>query len=45
MSVNKKFKYIKVYKILKKVSGNQNIVEKAVQTFVDRYILRGRRSE
>ncbi|MCL5100553.1 MAG: hypothetical protein M1122_01175 [Candidatus Marsarchaeota archaeon] len=38
--VNKKFRYVKVYTILKKIGGNVNPLAKSVQKFMDRYIAR-----
>ncbi len=35
--INKKFRYVKTYQILKKVNENSNAVSKFVQGFIDRY--------
>ncbi len=40
VTINRKVQHIKSYNILKKVSGNQNILSKAMQKFVDRYMLK-----
>ncbi len=40
VTVNKKVKYVKVYKILKKVNQNSNLVSDLMLKFVDKYILK-----
>jgi hypothetical protein len=36
--INRKFRYVKTYMVLKKVNENTNAVSKLVQGFVDRYL-------
>ena len=36
VSINRKYQYVKVYNILKKVNENMNPVSKAAARFVDR---------
>ncbi|MCL5675435.1 MAG: hypothetical protein M1611_02375 [Candidatus Marsarchaeota archaeon] len=38
--VNKQYKYMRIYNIVKKVSGNPNIISKAIQSLVDKYIVK-----
>ncbi len=36
--INKKFAYVRTYKILKSVNQNTNVLSKFVQNLVDKYI-------
>ena len=38
--VNRQYKYMRIYNIVKKVSGNPNIVSKIIQSLVDKYIVK-----
>lgn len=44
-TINKKVQHIKSYNILKKVSGNQNAISRAMQKFVDKYMLKKKGAE
>ncbi len=35
--VNKRFRYIRVYKIVKRIEGNENAISKALAAFVDKF--------
>ena len=43
--VNKKFRYVKVYAIKKKINENTNFASKAFQKLVDRYLLKRKNME
>lgn len=45
IAVNKKFKYVKIYNIKKKVNENTNAVSQFMQRFVDKYILKTQKVE
>jgi hypothetical protein len=45
VTVNKRVQHIRSYNIIKKVSGNQNALSKAMQKLVDRYLLKKKGSE
>ncbi len=38
--INKKFSYVKSYRILKSTKGNTNALSKAVQKLIDKYVLK-----
>jgi hypothetical protein len=40
VTLNKKFKYVKIYNVKKKVNENTNAVSQFMQRFVDKYILK-----
>lgn len=44
-TVNKKFRYVKVYKIVKRVNQNTNAVSQFMEKFVDKYILKRNKVE
>ncbi|MGC8538312.1 MAG: hypothetical protein ACP5MK_00370 [Candidatus Micrarchaeia archaeon] len=37
-TVNKKFEYVKVYRIVKKVNENTNSISRLMQKLVDKYL-------
>lgn len=40
MEVKKKFKNMRIYKITKRVNDNTNSLSRAMQSFVDKYLLK-----
>lgn len=44
-TVNKRFRYVKVYNIVKRVNQNTNAISELMEKFVDRYILKRKRVE
>lgn len=44
-TVNKRFRYVKVYNITKRVNQNSNAVSDLMQKFVDKYILKRKRMD
>ena len=38
--IKKRFKYLRIYKILKRLNDNSNIVSRVMQSLVDKYILK-----
>ncbi|MCL4375704.1 hypothetical protein M1394_02810 [Candidatus Marsarchaeota archaeon] len=43
--VNKKYSNVRVYKIVKRVNESTNVASKALQNFIDKYIVRRKRVE
>ena len=39
ITINKEFKYIKAYTIVKKVSDNSNFISRKIAELVDKYVL------
>jgi len=44
-TVNRKFRYVRVYNVLKKVNQNTNAVSQFMEKFVDKYILKRNKVE
>lgn len=42
---NKKYSYVKVYRIVKRINENTNSISRAVSAAVDRFILKKKKSE
>lgn len=40
VSLNKKYRYLKVYRIVKRVHENSNSISRAVAALVDRFVLK-----
>ena len=40
VAVNKKYQYVKVYRIVKRINENTNPVSRAAARFVDKFILK-----
>ncbi|MCL5008576.1 MAG: hypothetical protein M1156_01645 [Candidatus Marsarchaeota archaeon] len=40
VAINKKFSYVRSYKILKTAKGNSNVVSRYVQKLLDKYLLK-----
>jgi hypothetical protein len=40
IQIKKRFKYLRIYKISKRINDNTNIVSRAMQSLVDKYILK-----
>jgi hypothetical protein len=45
VAVNKKYQYIKVYSILKKVNESTDPLSRAAAAFVDRFILKKKKGQ
>lgn len=45
VEVNKRFRHVKIFRILKKPNENTNKFSKAMQSFVDKYIVRRQKIE
>jgi hypothetical protein len=40
ITINKKYRYVKVYKMIKKINENTNKISKSVSSFIDRLVLK-----
>ena len=45
VTVNRKYQYVKVYNIVKKINENTNALSKAASRFVDRFFLKRKGAE
>lgn len=43
VTINKKFRYVKVYRIIKKTKGEPNFISKKMQSLVDKLVKEGER--
>jgi hypothetical protein len=40
VAINRKYQYVKVYKIVRKINENTNALSKAASRFMDRFLLK-----
>jgi len=45
VTLNKKYQYVRVYNILKKINDSSNRLSRAVASLVDRYLLKKKKEE
>jgi hypothetical protein len=45
ITINKKYRYVKVYKIIRKINENTNRISKSVSSFMDRIVLKKKEPE
>jgi hypothetical protein len=45
VNLNKKYSYVKVYRVIKKINENTNSLSRAVSGMVDRFILKRKKPE
>lgn len=39
-TINRKFSYVRIYVIKKKLSGNQNVLSKLVESLLQKYVVK-----
>jgi len=45
ISINRRYQYIKVYNVLKRVNENTNAISKMVSSFVERFVLKNKKDD
>ena len=45
VTLNKKYNYVKVYRVIKRINENTNSLSRAVAAMVDRFILKKKKTE
>ena len=44
-TINKRVRYVRVYRIVKRVNQNTNVATELMQKFVDKFFLKGKKVE